>query len=231
MIQAIPTWYDGHKFRSRLEARWAVFFNHLRIRYEYEAEGYTTTQRLTLGDETPWYLPDFWLPDLEVFAEVKGSLPSEECIALLDVVTSLSCNGGAGCHDDGGYDTVLLGPIQDLDYYVPLRLHMHKGDLQAAPFNFIDPWGGCPNGELVARDVGGIGIFEDSCIVRRGRFLAKLGILPRPRLQGFAGEAEIAGYTLLRGGSFDDPNIGRYRSALRAARSARFEHGESGEVL
>lgn len=26
-IKAIETEYDGHKFRSRLEARWAVFFN------------------------------------------------------------------------------------------------------------------------------------------------------------------------------------------------------------
>lgn len=26
-IKAIETEYDGHRFRSRLEARWAVFFN------------------------------------------------------------------------------------------------------------------------------------------------------------------------------------------------------------
>jgi len=37
-----------------LEARWAVFFDALGIKYEYEAEGYD------LGGV--WYLPDFWLP-------------------------------------------------------------------------------------------------------------------------------------------------------------------------
>ena len=27
MIKAIPTEYKGYRFRSRLEARWAVFFD------------------------------------------------------------------------------------------------------------------------------------------------------------------------------------------------------------
>ena len=29
MIRPIQTEYDGHRFRSRLEARWAVFFNEM----------------------------------------------------------------------------------------------------------------------------------------------------------------------------------------------------------
>lgn len=59
-INPIETVYDGYRFRSRLEARWAVFFNALGIKYEYEKEGYD------LG-EAGWYLPDFWLsyPDLD----------------------------------------------------------------------------------------------------------------------------------------------------------------------
>ncbi len=53
-IKAIPTEYNGVKFRSRLEARWAVFFDKLGIKWLYEAEGY----------QTPYgnYVPDFWLP-------------------------------------------------------------------------------------------------------------------------------------------------------------------------
>jgi hypothetical protein len=50
-IQPIPTRYAGYHFRSRLEARWAVFFDTLRISWEYEPEGFQTS----LG----WYLPDF----------------------------------------------------------------------------------------------------------------------------------------------------------------------------
>ena len=35
-IRAIETSYDGYRFRSRLEARWAVFFNEAGIEYQYE---------------------------------------------------------------------------------------------------------------------------------------------------------------------------------------------------
>lgn len=71
MIKAIETEYNGYKFRSRLEARWAVFFDALHIKYRYEDEGYEIGQ--TYGDHAPFYLPDFYLPDLDIYAEVKGS--------------------------------------------------------------------------------------------------------------------------------------------------------------
>jgi len=63
-IKPIETIYNGYRFRSRLEARWAVFFDALDIKYEYEKEGYD------FGDGV-YYLPDFWLPNSNVFAEVK----------------------------------------------------------------------------------------------------------------------------------------------------------------
>ena len=53
--QAIRTRYSGILFRSRLEARWAVFFDALGVKWEYEKEGY----ELPSGR----YLPDFFLPD------------------------------------------------------------------------------------------------------------------------------------------------------------------------
>lgn len=54
-IKPIETHYKGYRFRSRLEARWAVFFDALGIDWEYEKEGFN------LG-EVGCYLPDFWLP-------------------------------------------------------------------------------------------------------------------------------------------------------------------------
>jgi len=50
-IRAIQTRYAGCHFRSRLEARWAVFFDHLGVGWEYEPEGLETS----VGR----YLPDF----------------------------------------------------------------------------------------------------------------------------------------------------------------------------
>lgn len=55
-----------------MEARWAVFFDTLRLDWDYEKEGYD------LGD-LGFYLPDFWVSDLYdrhghkgMFVEIKG---------------------------------------------------------------------------------------------------------------------------------------------------------------
>lgn len=64
-IKAITTYYNGFKFRSRLEARWAVFFSELGLKFEYEPEGF----ELENGDK---YLPDFFLPESETYVEVKA---------------------------------------------------------------------------------------------------------------------------------------------------------------
>ena len=87
-IQAIETQYQGCRFRSRLEARWAVFFDAMDIKWEYEKEGYA------LG-ELGWYLPDFWLPDLRVWVEVKAQQGTkEEYSKLRRVVENTDCLAG-----------------------------------------------------------------------------------------------------------------------------------------
>jgi hypothetical protein len=74
-LKPIETKYAGCRFRSRLEARWAVFFDHLGVKWEYEKEGYD------LG-EAGWYLPDFWLPEQECWVEIKPSQPfGEDAVA------------------------------------------------------------------------------------------------------------------------------------------------------
>jgi len=88
-IKPIETVYNGYRFRSRLEARWAVFFDAAGIKYEYEPEGFD------LGDGI-YYLPDFYLPDDDVWVEIKGkALSAEErkkierfCINKCDFVNS-----------------------------------------------------------------------------------------------------------------------------------------------
>lgn len=63
-FKPIETIYNGYRFRSRLEARWAVFFDALGIKYEYEPEGFV------LSDGTH-YLPDFYLPQFDCYMEIK----------------------------------------------------------------------------------------------------------------------------------------------------------------
>ena len=52
VMKAIETVYKGYRFRSRLEARWAVFFNYMGLQWVYEDEGYVTESK-------EYHLPDF----------------------------------------------------------------------------------------------------------------------------------------------------------------------------
>jgi len=94
-IDAIPTRYAGCHFRSRLEARWAVFFDVAKIAWEYEAEGYETKY----GP----YLPDFWLPEINhgSYFEVKHSQwnprADDKCRADFDKVLGLAELTGHEC--------------------------------------------------------------------------------------------------------------------------------------
>lgn len=67
-LKAIETVYGGHRFRSRLEARWAILFDALGLNWEYEMEGFE------FEDGTK-YLPDFFIYDTNWFIEVKPDVP------------------------------------------------------------------------------------------------------------------------------------------------------------
>jgi hypothetical protein len=62
--ECVKTHYNGHIFRSCLEARWAVFFDNYGIDYEYLLEEIV----LNNGNR---YLPDFFIRSLGIYAEVK----------------------------------------------------------------------------------------------------------------------------------------------------------------
>lgn len=68
IVKPIETEYNGDRFRSKLEAQWAVVFDALGIKYEYEPEGFE------LKDGTK-YLPDFYFPDQDTYGEVKPDRP------------------------------------------------------------------------------------------------------------------------------------------------------------
>lgn len=70
-MKAIETSYKGYRFRSRTEARWAIFFDAVGISYQYEPEGFD------LG-EHGCYLPDFYIPSVNAWVEIKGIKPTEQ---------------------------------------------------------------------------------------------------------------------------------------------------------
>lgn len=104
MIAPIQTSYKGYKMRSRTEAKWAIFFDTLGLRWQYEVEGFD------LG-AAGYYLPDFWLPDLRLWCEVKGIEPPAEELRKLQALA------------EGRGDNVLLlvgqpGAPKEIDAYM-----------------------------------------------------------------------------------------------------------------
>lgn len=62
-IKNIPTTYKGILFRSRLEARWAYYWDLIGLKWMYEFEGFI----LSNGE---YYLPDFYIPEFG-YIEIK----------------------------------------------------------------------------------------------------------------------------------------------------------------
>lgn len=77
IARSIETEWHGKRFRSRLEARWAVVFEAMCIEWEYEPEGFEF-------DDGTRYLPDFLLHGIvgrgssDVYVEVKGRMTAED---------------------------------------------------------------------------------------------------------------------------------------------------------
>lgn len=111
-IKAIETVYKKHRFRSRLEAKWAYFFDLLEIRWEYEKEGF----ELPSGK----YLPDFWLPDQRMWSEVKAGdftkkesrlvqeLAEQSGFSVFELIGLPENMPYAAAHPEGGYFEYLL---------------------------------------------------------------------------------------------------------------------------
>jgi len=64
-VEALPTVYRSTAFRSALEASWAATLDSLDIAWEYEPETIALPSGAT-------YIPDFHLPEIGIWIEVKG---------------------------------------------------------------------------------------------------------------------------------------------------------------
>lgn len=184
MIKAIETHYNGYRFRSRLEARWAVFFDAAEVRYEYEFQGFD------LGD-VGCYLPDFYLPDLPLWVEVKPVQPSAE---ELDKAKAL-------CHATMDEVVMVVGS--------PWFTVIWDGFVYDEDFREVRHWSGdAPDEEAVDRWLQDQLYFQ--CMTTFG-------------IKYPSGKFDLV--CLVDSG--DDGAALSLRYAYEAARSARFEHGET----
>ncbi|MFM9703640.1 PDDEXK family nuclease [Streptomyces galilaeus] len=109
-IKALPTVYRDTEFRSLLEACWAATLDSLRIVWEYEPETFTLPSGVK-------YLPDFHLPEIGAWLEVKGpGIPRIEKAFELGAMLACSCEPLAcTCRWTGGELVIVGHPPTPMD--------------------------------------------------------------------------------------------------------------------
>lgn len=196
-MKPIQTFYKGYKFRSRLEARWAVFFDHCGVKWEYEPEGFDLGGGL-------YYLPDFLLHGVQLrgyvgdlWVEVKGVMTEESARKILTF---------SGVNDESDDPNVnefvvkrpilVLGAIPDgenmvqINHAVQDAAYTDEGWFDANAFNFFT--------------------------VDGDYYAAHPGVNTAGRFELFGDDSSQL---------YDQDGVVT-ELAFRAARCARFEHGE-----
>jgi hypothetical protein len=219
-LQAIQTKYAGCRFRSRLEARWAVFFTAAGIPWEYEPQGF----ELPCGR----YLPDFFLPSEDAWIEIKGGELS---------ATDLVKCGQFARHNQGNL-TILKGGIPKEPAYGgdPSWSKDRQAGIPAYGYGPVRPLTAedlvpetpLVKGDLLEHPVFGWGEVESTrstdfgttVDIRFSEGVKRLSIKHSPlRVLTSWGFSSFVWCGLIA-------TEAQLWAALTAARSARFEHGE-----
>lgn len=210
-IKAIETVYKGYRFRSRLEARYAVMFDALGFEWQYEPEGFD------LG-EMGCYLPDFFLPKLNVWIEIKGGKATDvelaKCCALFAGKTG----------EENAFDSLMLGDTDLTKTLFEKTTHAAKesgliSEVSASVVcAFFD--------NTTAANMLRTHVFLFEGLLDDAFMCVKSGYT-----QGhpFAIMRHLIAHALINDGHTRPPHIDTtalLAEAIIAARSARFEHGE-----
>lgn len=195
-IRAIETQYKNCRFRSRTEARWCVFFEYLGVKWEYEKEGY----ELPSGR----YLPDFWLPDLACWVEIKPVSPTAAELQLGEELGDMTDHPVAIVSGMPGNETIMVYCSDDADAGGGTGWWGDGGDTDC---RFRSPHWTCDS---------------------KGKLCFCSGNAKGSRSFMTPVWKPWSGMKLSNECSHDDPEITAIGMAHRAARSARFEHGEKG---
>ena len=192
----------GYRFRSRLEARWAVFFQALGVQWEYEPEGFD------LGDS--YYLPDFRVQcgELTHWYEVKPQhIKSSEKFSK--------------------FSKLIDADQQDYYRAFTVETHLVSGDPLSHFAWQLEEEAVCPRCcQHVVPDYdfydGEVGLLCEYC-----DFVTASGG-GNPWEVGFAGAVfrPHKGWLMVKQLDYEKLLAGLARAA-EAARSARFEHGEA----
>lgn len=235
-MEAIQTWYKGIKFRSRLEARWAVLFDTIGAEWEYEPEGFKSS-------DGTYYLPDFILhnvcyeltdlerddvtrymriqkehegailppklPKRDIYIEVKGNIKPEDFTKWGKFI-----------------EPQFSGDFSNLDE--PLWIHLnYKRPLYVVgkiPQNFTSIF-------YLEGTQEPIDVYYSDTFIRASSNVSSRAALFR----GNNGCIYVLGLPFVIEEKCEEyyescVDLAQTQKAYTAARSARFEHGESGDI-
>lgn len=251
-LKAIETRYKGYRFRSRLEARWAVFFDTLGVVWDYEREGFD------LG-EHGYYLPDFWLPRYETWWEVKPDRCGAESMAKIIALHETSVQSvivsfgkpvdGQPFHGTrfGGYSDlwsceVPLSAYPTLNSRLTNFLALHSGEDSQSE----SQWGrllGCPtcgfeyvhfgSPEEITCDDYSAWSGRGGCVrlpmwcENEHKWVLRIGFHKGYSVLDLEGITEETDDPLMVMAGGDKHKL---RAAIEAMTGARFEHGKCGEA-
>ncbi len=196
-IKAIETEYNGYKFRSRLEARWAVFFDALGVEYEYEPEGF----ELPNGER---YLPDFRLKchgtrgvcseeTFYLYIEVKGIMTDRDA-------KRIKAFAGSPFDDDGEWSEKLKSQMNPVLIVGNIPKKGHSSDsYEVGAYDNMD----------------GINIFPFNYELIDGDYFAAYPAAYKGRFFLWGDDSNYVW------------NIDEVEAAYDKARKARFEYGET----
>lgn len=256
-IKPIETIYNGYRFRSRLEARWAVFFDALGVKYEYEPEGFN------LGDGL-YYLPDFKVKcwgtrgeindePFDLWIEVKGNMTDEDAKKIFRFANRKTLEVSRSFNCPLGYENnnLILSPHSDYDD------HERRWECACgrAICKYSEPFPNsfmCESGEMPTE----IYIYGNYCLPQNKILI--VGDIPRHGCSCDSFEVKayeydhgicpfnyelidcdyFAAYPAAWNGKFflwgDDSNyiwnVPEVEAAYDKARQARFEHGEKPQI-
>lgn len=169
----IPTTYQGVQFRSRTEARWAAFFDAIKLPWQYEPEGFER--------DGMRYLPDFWLPRIlnrgrdqgGCFFEVKPAAPTADELTKARMIA----------YGTGKFVVLAASsPITAADEHLHEIVRMPDQDWEDEGLKF----GACDFCDRI--DIGFYASDEPHCVCRIGALSAQTDRLVRARseFQNFA---------------------------------------------
>lgn len=128
MVKPIETRYNGYRFRSRLEARWAVYFDVLRVPYQYEPEGFELIDK-GRGGRKIFYLPDFLIFDSngepDYWVEVKPFMPPLEELQKLKLL----------CQSDWMDGLLLVGEPHPESFFIGIFNRFLKANKHFGPYD------------------------------------------------------------------------------------------------